>query len=108
MELKRWASTVGMAEEIRDRLQKRIAKLVDVDGFQVQESKLTQAKEKAASEQNRIRTLIGVLNREDELHARYLKKLFTLENEIESASEELNAVRKKLDQSKSRLMEERW
>ena len=43
------------------------------------------------------------LNREDELQKRYLKKLSDLENEIESASEKLLTVRKKLEDARSRL-----
>jgi len=47
-----------------------------------------------------------VLNREDELHSRYLKKLATLESEIESTSERLISVRKALDEFKTRLEQE--
>jgi hypothetical protein len=42
------------------------------------------------------------LKRDDELHIRYLKKMATLESEIESASERLLSVRKALEESKTR------
>ncbi len=95
-----------MSQLVRERLEKRIAKLIEQESLQDTETKLTKTRERAAAEQHRIKTLMEALNRQDELHARYLKKLFTLENEIESTSKELITVRKKLEESTSRLMQE--
>lgn len=58
-------------------------------------------------EQRRIKELMSVLNREDELHNRYLKKLATLESEIESSAERILTVRKELEDSKTRVGQER-
>ena len=80
-----------------------LKKLAEYEALQGDELKLTQSTEKAASEQYRIKTLMVALNREDELQKRYLKKLSDLENEIESASEKLLTVRKKLEDARSRL-----
>ena len=67
------------------------------------EKKLIGSKENSVTEQRRIKELMSDLNREDELHSRYLKKLSALESEIESSAERLITVRKELEDSKTRL-----
>jgi hypothetical protein len=101
-QLKRLIAAEKMPEEIRVRLERRIESLRELDELSFDETKLVLAKEKAAAEQNRIKNLIEVLTRQDELHARYLKKLFSLENDIERMADELAGVRNKLEDAKSR------
>ena len=103
VQLKQLTLDAEMPLEIRERLVNRIEKLAEYEALQGDELKLTQSTEKAASEQFRIKSLMVALNREDELQKRYLKKLADLENEIESASEKLLTVRKKLEDARSRL-----
>lgn len=105
-QLKRLTLAVGMPIEVRERLENRIRKLAEHEALQANESELTQTREKATTEQHRIKTLIEVLDRQDELHARFLKKLHSLEDEIEGTLEKLVAVRKKLEESRSRLVQE--
>ncbi len=105
-QLKRLTLAVGMSTEVRGRLENRIRKMAEHEALQANESELTQTSEKAAAEQHRIKTLIAVLDRQDELHARFLKKLHSLEDEIEDTIEKLVAVRKKIEESKSRLVQE--
>ena len=95
-----------MTPEIRERLANRVKKLAENEVLKASESKLISSKESAAIEQRRIKELMSALNREDELHSRYLKKLATLESEIESSSERLITIRKALDESKARLDQE--
>jgi hypothetical protein len=92
-----------MSPEIRDRLRQRIVKLAEIDALQGDLSNLSLSRERALAEQQRIKTLMMALNRGDELHARYLKKLSVLENEIESTTEKQGNLRRQLDDFKSRL-----
>ena len=96
----------GMTPEIRDRLETRIRRLAEYEVLKATETKLTSSKENAAIEQRRIKELMIALNREDELHKRYLTKLATLESEIESSAGRIVTVRKELEDSKTRLGQE--
>ncbi len=107
IQLKYLTGAAGMTPEIRDRLETRIKKLAEYDALKATEAKLTGSKENAVIEQRRIKELMGALNRQDELHTRYLNKLATLESEIETNAERIITVRKELDVSKSRLDQER-
>ena len=107
IQLKYLTEAAGMTPEIRDRLETRIRKLAEYDVLKATETKLIGSKENAVIEQRRIKELMIVLNREDDLHNRYLKKLATLESEIESSAERIITVRKELEDSKTRLGQER-
>lgn len=107
IQLKYLTEAAGMTAEIRDRLETRIKKLAEYDALKATETKLTGSKENAVIEQRRIKELMIALNRQDELHNRYLKKLATLESEIESSAERIITVRKELEDSKNRLDQER-
>ena len=105
-QLKKLTLAVDMTAEVRERLGNRIERLTEYEALQGNETKLTQSSATAVAEQHRIKTLMVALNREDELHSRYLKKLFALENEIESTSEKLMTVRTKLEESKLRISQD--
>ncbi len=107
LQLKHLMDSADMPPEIRRRLEGRVKKLEEHDVLKASETKLSSSKESAAIEQRRIKELMIALNREDELHTRYLKKLATLESEIESATERLLSVRKALEESKTRLDQDR-
>ena len=102
LQLKQLMDAAGMPPEIRKRIEGRVEKLEEYDELKATETKLSVSKESAAIEQRRIKELMIALKRDDELHARYLKKMATLESEIESASERLLSVRKALEESKTR------
>ena len=106
IQLKQLMEAAGMTPEIRERLANRVKKLAEYEVLIATETKLTSSGASAVIEQRRIKELMIVLNREDELHSRYLKKLATLESEIESTSERLISVRKALDEFKTRLEQE--
>lgn len=103
LQLRPLLDAADMPPDIRKRLEGRVKKLEECDVLKATETKLSSSKESAAIEQRRIKELMIALNRQDELHIRYLKKLATLESEIESASEQLITVRKALDESKTHL-----
>ena len=58
---------------------------------------LTESIDQNERQQKRIQELLKALIRDDELHARYVKKLSALEDEIENASIELKAVKLERD-----------
>jgi hypothetical protein len=105
-QLKRLTLDPGMSAIVRETLENRIKKLAEYESFQASETEFAQANEKAAAEQHRIKSLMAALNRQDELHARFLKKLQTLEDEIDETSLKLSAIRKKIQEAKSRLVQE--
>ena len=99
-DLKQFKNLLAVADlepQIRERILVRVQKREVYDALRTSETRLNQLKETAGGEQRRIKDLMSSLNREDELHARYLKKLATLESEIESASNNLASVRKEMD-----------
>jgi hypothetical protein len=87
---------IAMAElvtgwiERQEYLRSTAAKIVALDK---KIKTLIESIDQSERQQKRIQELLKALIRDDDLHTRYVKKLSSLEDEIESTSDELKAVK---------------